>query len=61
MLKAHQVNVLFLTSKQISYETQQLIPIFLNLIINDQIYEEYTLEEEDFMQNLSTECKNLPL
>lgn len=39
----------------ISYETQQLIPIFLNLIINDQIYEEYTLEEEDFMQNLSTE------
>ncbi|KRX04738.1 hypothetical protein PPERSA_11794 [Pseudocohnilembus persalinus] len=36
-----------------SYESQQIIPVLLNLMISDLVYEEYSLEEEDYMHNLT--------
>ncbi|KAL4432703.1 hypothetical protein ABPG74_011524 [Tetrahymena malaccensis] len=34
-------------------ETSQLVPILLNMMINDLVFEEYSLEDEDYMQNLN--------
>lgn len=34
-------------------ESGQLIPIVLNFMINDLVYDEFNFEEEDYMQNLT--------
>lgn len=34
-------------------ESSQILPLILNTIINDLVFEEYSLEDEDYMQNLS--------
>lgn len=36
-----------------SYESAQLVPIILNLIINDLVFEEFNYEEEDYLPNLA--------
>lgn len=36
-----------------NYDAGQLIPIVLNLIMNDLVYEAKEIEEEDYMYNLS--------
>lgn len=30
-------------------ESSQLVPILLNMMINDLVFEEYSLEDEDYM------------
>lgn len=35
-----------------SYEAGQLVPMVLNLVMGDMIFEEYSYEEEDYIQNL---------
>ncbi|EGR27089.1 hypothetical protein IMG5_202060 [Ichthyophthirius multifiliis] len=34
-------------------ESSQLVPILLNMMINDLVFEQYSLEDEDYMQNLN--------
>lgn len=34
-------------------EASQILPILLNTMINDLVFEEYSLEDEDYMQNLN--------
>lgn len=34
-------------------ETIQITPLILTLILNDYVYEEFKLEEEDFMKHLT--------
>lgn len=33
-------------------ETAQMVPLILNMVINDLVFEEFNCEEEDYMQNL---------
>lgn len=35
-----------------SYESGQLVPMVLNLVMGDMIFEEYSYEEEDYISNL---------
>ena len=39
-----------------SYEASQLVPMVLNLVMGDMIFEEYSYEEEDYLSNLENPC-----
>lgn len=39
-----------------TYESGQLVPMVLNLVMGDMIFEEYSYEEEDYISNLENPC-----
>lgn len=39
-----------------TYESGQLVPMVLNLVMGDMIFEEHSYEEEDYISNLENPC-----